>query len=150
MKQISLWFLPRKRYRSIVEVKKEQIITDLRYQAGDQDLLPDAGHPIAFEDGQKGSTVVLEDITERKQYIRTMESLAQTGRDLMDMGEEDDLYGYVAQKVYSLAPGFLVWVNILDDANQTLLIKSFAGNPLALEATRQRSWAPACSRRHFP
>lgn len=122
----------------IVGAQKEQVVADLRYRLGEKDLFFQTQViPTTFEDGEKGSTVVLEDITERKEYVRTMEFLAETGRDLMDMGDEDDLYGYVARKVYSLAPGFLVWVNILDDANQTLLIKSFSGNPLAHEATRQ-------------
>jgi PAS domain S-box-containing protein len=70
-----------------------------------------------------------KDITEKretgekiKNYIRTMEFLSETGKAFMDMDEGDDIYRYVAQKVFDLAPGFLVWVGILDEAQQKLIL----------------------------
>ena len=85
-----------------------------------------------------------KDITEKhetgekiKNYIRTMEFLSQTGKAFMDMDEGDDIYRYVAQQVYDLAPGFLVWVGILDEAQQKLILKSVVGNPIAIDTTEQ-------------
>jgi PAS domain S-box-containing protein len=85
-----------------------------------------------------------KDITEKretgekiKNYIRTMEFLSQTGKAFMDMDEGDDIYRYVAQQVYDLAPGFLVWVGILDEAQQKLILKSVVGNPIAIDTTQQ-------------
>jgi len=85
-----------------------------------------------------------KDITEKretgekiKNYIRTMEFLSQTGKAFMDMGEGDDIYRYVSQQIYDLAPGFLVWVGILDEAQQKLILKSVVGNPIAIDTTQQ-------------
>ena len=53
------------------------------------------------------------------------------------MGGDDDLYDYVAQQVYSLAPGLLVWVGILDESNELLVLRGVAGNPVALDTMEQ-------------
>ena len=39
--------------------------------------------PTTFDDGGKGSTLVFEDITERKKYVRNMEFLARTAMELV-------------------------------------------------------------------
>ncbi len=70
-------------------------------------------------------------------YIKMMEFLSKTGIAFMDMREDDDIYEYVAQQVYSLAPGFLVWVGFLDEPNQKLILKSVVGNPIALDMMQQ-------------
>ncbi|MDD3373694.1 MAG: histidine kinase, partial [Methanoculleus bourgensis] len=41
--------------------------------------------PTTFEDGEKGCTIVLEDITERKRYIQNTMFLARTAMDLVDL-----------------------------------------------------------------
>ena len=78
------------------------------------------------------------DITEKKEsaarintYIKTMEFISRTAKEFMNMREENDIYEFVAQQVYSLAPGFLVWVDILDEPNQRLIFKSVVGSPVA-------------------
>ncbi|MDN7024884.1 PAS domain S-box protein [Methanoculleus sp. FWC-SCC1] len=115
-------------------LEREQVVTDLRYRSDGKDFFYQMqAIPTTFDDGETGATLVLEDITERKQYVRNMEFLARTGRDFRDMGEGDDIYEYVALQVYSLAPGFLVWVGILDESNQNLVLKSVVGNPIALD-----------------
>ncbi|MDP2816659.1 MAG: PAS domain S-box protein, partial [Rectinemataceae bacterium] len=84
------------------------------------------------------------DITEKREaaarinnYIKMMEFLSKTGTAFMDMREDDDIYEYVAQQVYSLAPGFLVWVGFLYEPNQKLILKSVVGNPIALDTMQQ-------------
>jgi PAS domain S-box-containing protein len=124
---------------AVVEgLEREQVITDLRYRSGGKDLFYQMqAIPTTFDDGEKGCTLVLEDITERKRYVQNMEFLARTSVAFRDMEEEDDIYEYVAQQLYSLAPGFLVWVGILDKPNQMLVLKSVVGNPIALETTEK-------------
>jgi len=117
-------------------LEREQVIADIRYRReNDEFFYQMQAIPTTFEDGEKGCTIVLEDITERKRYVREMEFLARTGRDFRDMGEFDDIYDYVAREIHALAPGFLVWVGILDETNQILVLKGIAGYPVALEVT---------------
>ncbi len=119
-------------------LEREQVVTDLCYRSSGKDLFYQMqAIPTTFDDGERGVTIVLEDITERKQYIRSIEFLARTGRDFRDMGEEDDIYGYVAQQVYSLAPGFLVWVGVLDEPHQNLVLRGVVGDPDALDAMQR-------------
>ena len=56
---------------SVIEsLEREQIITDLRYRNDGQDLFFQMQViPTTFDDGEKGCTLVLEDITERKKYV---------------------------------------------------------------------------------
>jgi PAS domain S-box-containing protein len=88
--------------------------------------------------------VVGRDITDQaaaqartENHISTMEFLSRTGKAFMDMGEEEDIYEYIAREVFSLAPGFLVWVGILDHSEKFLCLKGVAGNPVALDTMRQ-------------
>lgn len=84
------------------------------------------------------------DITEKKvtttritTYIKIMEFLSQTGKDFLDMGNDEDIYGYISQLVYSLAPGFFVWVGIFHESDQALILKSVMGDSLALDTMKQ-------------
>jgi len=57
----------------IKSLEREQVITDLRYQDNGRDLFFQMQViPTTFDDGEKGCTLVLEDITERKKYVRDM------------------------------------------------------------------------------
>jgi PAS domain S-box-containing protein len=119
-------------------LEREQVIADIRFRRdNDEFFYQMQAIPTTFEDGEKGCTIVLEDITERKRYVRDMEFLARTGRDFRDMGEDDDIYEYVAREIFALAPGFLVWINILDERNQVLVLKRVVGNSEAIEASEQ-------------
>ena len=120
-------------------LEREQVMTDLRYQRdeGGDLFYQMQAIPTTFEDGEKGCTLVLEDITERKRYVRNMEFLARTGRDFRDMDETDDIFHYVARELYSLAPGFLVWVGIIDETDQMLVLRSVVGDPIAVATTER-------------
>jgi PAS domain S-box-containing protein len=80
---------------------------------------------------------IVRDITERKRYIQEIEFLARTSRDFRDMGEDDDIYEYVAREIFALAPGFLVWVGIQDETNKMLVLKSVVGDPVAIETSER-------------
>ncbi|WP_054848442.1 PAS domain-containing protein [Methanoculleus chikugoensis] len=119
-------------------LEREQVVADIRYARDDGEFFYQMqAIPTTFEDGEKGCTLVLEDITERKRYVSDMEFLARTGRDFRDMDVTDDIYQYVAQELYTLAPGFLVWVGIIDESDQILILKSVVGNPVAIAVTEQ-------------
>ncbi|MCT8338021.1 PAS domain S-box protein [Methanoculleus sp. Afa-1] len=122
----------------IDELEREQVVADIRYAREDGEFFYQMqAIPTTFEDGEKGCTLVLEDITERKRYVRNMEFLARTGRDFKDMDATDDIYQYVARELYTLAPGFLVWVGIIDESDQMLVLKSVVGDPVAIAVTEQ-------------
>ncbi len=50
--------------------------------------------PTTFESGEKGCTIVLDDITERKQYIRNTMFLARTEIELVDLPPVNDICQY--------------------------------------------------------
>jgi len=80
----------------IKSLEREQIITDLRYRNNGQDLFFQMQViPTTFDDGGKGCTLVLEDITERKKYVRNMEFLARTAMELVDLPPEANIYQYI-------------------------------------------------------
>ncbi|KQC10613.1 MAG: hypothetical protein APR55_08925, partial [Methanolinea sp. SDB] len=62
-------------------------------------------------------------------YIREMEFLAQASRDFRDMDETGDIFEYTARRVYSLAPGFLAWIGLIDLQQRNLRIRSVVGDP---------------------
>ena len=100
-------------------------------------LFNEEGFIQEFQGVGRDSTETKEAATKINNYIKMIEFLAQTSKTLMDMGGDDDLYDYVARQVYSLAPGFLVWVSILDNQNQVLTVKGVAGNPGDIERLHQ-------------
>jgi PAS domain S-box-containing protein len=78
-----------------------------------------------------------KDAAKINNYIRSMEFLAQTSMAFRNMGKEDDIFEYVAQQVYALTRGFLVWVGFLDVPNGRLVLKSVVGNPIAVDTTER-------------
>ncbi|MFA4826514.1 MAG: PAS domain S-box protein [Methanoregula sp.] len=100
-------------------------------------LFDDKGMVHEYQGVGRDNTEKREAAAKINNYIKIMEFLSQTGKAFMDMGEGDDIYAYVAQQVYSLAPGFLVWVGYLDEPNQKLILKSVVGNPIALDTMQQ-------------
>ncbi|HZD43417.1 MAG TPA: PAS domain-containing protein, partial [Methanomicrobiales archaeon] len=106
-------------------LEKEQIITDLRHQHDGKDLFFQMQViPTTFEDGGKGCTLVLEDITERKRYVRNMEFLARTAMELVDLPSEADIYQYIAEKVVELLPyPQQCYVESFDEVNRQFFIR---------------------------
>ncbi len=84
------------------------------------------------------------DITEKcesaakiNNYIKMMQYLSKTSSDLMNIGDDEDIYEYVAQQVFSLAPGFLAWVSIVDEHKKSLIVKSVIGDPVVLKTIKK-------------
>ena len=61
--------------------------------------------PTLFEDGSKGATILMEDITREWEYVAGLEFLARTAGDLTEMGDDENIYQYIADRVYELEPG---------------------------------------------
>ncbi|MBN1195628.1 MAG: PAS domain S-box protein, partial [Methanomicrobiaceae archaeon] len=122
----------------IEELEKEQVVTDLRYRGGGKDLFFQMQViPTTFEDGEKGCTLVLEDITERKQYIRNMEFLARTAMELVDLPAEADIYQYIADRIVELVPGKpRCWVESFNEEKRAFFIRALVDASLREGAKR--------------
>jgi PAS domain S-box-containing protein len=114
---------------SVIEsLEREQIITDLRYRNDGQDLFFQMQViPTTFDDGEKGCTLVLEDITERKKYLRDMEFLARTAMELVDLPPEADIYQYIAERIIEIVPKARVYVQSYDEVHTRFSIRAIAG-----------------------
>ena len=100
-------------------------------------LFDDDGHPHEYQGVGRDITEKCESAAKINNYIKMMEFLSRTSTDLMNIGDDEDIYEYVAREVFSLAPGFLVWVGILDEQKQLLRLRSVVGNPVALDTMEQ-------------
>lgn len=109
-------------------VEREQIITDLRYRNDGRDIFFQMQViPTTFDDGGKGCTLVLEDITERKTYVRNIEFLARTAMELVDMSPDADIYRYIAERIVETVPKARVYVQSYDEVQNQFSIRAIAG-----------------------
>jgi PAS domain S-box-containing protein len=115
---------------AIQSTTKEQVITDIRYNYGRNELFYQMEViPTTFEDGEKGLTLVLEYITERKRYVRNMEFLARTAIELVDLPSEADIYQYVAEKVAELVPyPPQCFVESFDEVNRQFFMRAMVSH----------------------
>ena len=89
----------------IRSMEKEQIITDIRFRKGKDELFYKMEViPTTFEAGETGLTIVLDDITEKKRHLRNMEFVARTAMELVDLPPETDIYQYIAERLVELVP----------------------------------------------
>ncbi len=106
-------------------LEREQVVTDLRYRSDGKDLFFQMqAIPTTFDDGEKGATLVLEDITEQKRYVRDMEFLARTAMELVDLPAEADIYQYIGEQIMELVPGAQVFVDSYDEVNRQFLMQA--------------------------
>jgi PAS domain S-box-containing protein len=106
-------------------LEREQVIADIRYQRdGDEYFYQMQAIPTTFEDGEKGCTLVLEDITERKRYVRNMEFLARTAMELVDLPPEAEIYQYIAETIAELVPNPRCYVHSYDEVKQQFFIRA--------------------------
>ncbi len=90
---------------AVVEtLEREQVITDICYRQddGSESFYQMQAIPTTFEDGAKGCTIVLEDITDRKRYIKNTMFLARTALDLVDLPPVEDIYRYTLDRITEL------------------------------------------------
>ena len=110
----------------IESTDKEQVITDVRSQVGNDELFFKMEViPTSFEAGETGLTIVLEDITEKKRHLKNMEFLARTAMELVDLPPEADIYQYIADRLVELLPGRpRCWVESYDELTDTFFVKA--------------------------
>jgi PAS domain S-box-containing protein len=96
--------------------------------------------PIRGEDGAViGASTIARDVTalkrveaEKERHLKNMAFLSRTATAFVRM-DDDDLYGYIAEKTRELVPGALVAITSYDPANNTLTAEEVAASPHDLE-----------------
>ena len=112
----------------IKNIEREQVITDVCCQReGAESFYQVHAIPTTFENGGKGCTIVLEDITERKRYIQNTIFLARTAIKLVDLPPVDDIYRYIADRLIELAPGARPYLLAHDEADRRFIIRAVEG-----------------------
>lgn len=96
--------------------------------------------PTAFENGSQGTTYIIEDITGKKEaedrigrYIRNLEFLARSSAKFADMGDDEDIYRYIAEAISELEPRAHVSVMSINADAKTTTMQAFAGNSEIIE-----------------
>lgn len=91
---------------SIIQTtEKEQVTADIHYTNNNEDFFYQMEViPTQFEEGEKGFTIILEDITDRIKHTRNMEFLTRTAIELVDLAPEADIYSYIAERLLELLP----------------------------------------------
>ena len=115
---------------AVVEnLDREQVITDIQHRRddGSEAFYQMQAIPTTFEGGEKGCTIVLEVITEQKQYLRNMAFLAGTAMDLVDLPPVDDIYRYIVDRLMELAPGAYTYIISYDEHDRQFVIRAGAG-----------------------
>lgn len=106
-------------------VEREQFITDVRYSADGEDLFYRMQViPTVFDDGERGRTIVLEDITEKKRYVHKMEFLARSAMEFVDLPEDADIYQRIAELLVEFVPEGQVFVQSYDETRNTFFVRA--------------------------
>jgi PAS domain S-box-containing protein len=87
------------------------------------------GIPTVFDDGSQGTTFLIEDLTAEKEYVHNLEFLARTSAELADMGDEENIYQYMADRITELAPESIIAVSSIDMESRVQRITAIGGNP---------------------
>ncbi|HOI12560.1 MAG TPA: PAS domain-containing protein [Methanoculleus sp.] len=115
---------------AVVEgLEREQVITDIcyRHDNGRESFYQMQAIPTTFEGGEKGCTIVLEDITERKRYVRNTMLLAETAMDLVDLQPVEDIYDYTVNRLLELVPGAYACILSYGEAEHRFAVRAVAG-----------------------
>ena len=115
---------------AVVEnLEREQVITDIchRQDDGSESFYQMQAIPTTFEDGAKGCTIVLEDITDRKRYIKNTMFLARTALDLVDLPPVEDIYRYTLDRITELTPEAYAQILSYDEIERQFIIRAVTG-----------------------
>ncbi len=116
--------------RAVVEnLEQEQVITDIchRQDDGSESFYQMQAIPTTFEDGAKGCTIVLEDITDRKRYIKNTMFLARTALDLVDLPPVEDIYRYTLDRITELTTEAYAQILSYDEIERQFIIRAVTG-----------------------
>ncbi len=115
---------------AVVEgLEREQVITDIchRHDGGGESFYQMQAIPTTFEGGEKGCTLVLEDITEQKRHLQNTALLARTAIDLVDLQPVENIYTYILDRLLELVPGVYVYILSYSEAEHRFAIRAVAG-----------------------
>ena len=96
---------------------------------GGESHLKIRGIPTVFEDGSRGTTVLMEDVTHERSYVRNLEFLARTSAELADMGDDENIYRYIGERIAELVPDSFVSISSIDTGTRILKGEAITGNP---------------------
>jgi PAS domain S-box-containing protein len=106
-------------------VEREQVVTDVCHTHNNEDFFYQMQViPTVFEDGERGRTIVLEDITEKKRYVGNMEFLAKTAMEFVDLPDETDIYQRIAELLIEFIPEGQVFVQSYDEIRHCFVIRA--------------------------
>jgi PAS domain S-box-containing protein len=90
---------------TITSTKGDHVMNEIRYSTEKNNLFfkMEVIQTI-FDEGDTGLTIILEDITDTKKYLKNMEFLAHTAMELVDLPSDANIYEYIADKVSELLP----------------------------------------------
>ena len=113
----------------VEELEHEQVIAELghRRDDGSEAFYQMQAIPTTFDGGEKGCTIVLEEITERKRYLRNTMFLARTAIDLVDLPPVDDIYQYIVDRLMELVPGAYAYIFSYSESDRQFAIRVVAG-----------------------
>lgn len=122
----------------------EEIIRDisiLKIGSGNQKntyYLRIKGIPTTFENSATGTTLWMEDVTSEREHVENLEFLARTSAELANMGEDEDVHQYIADRIRELEPGCFAGVCTVDQEKKTITLMRFAANEEDLQYVRER------------
>ncbi|WFN35638.1 PAS domain S-box protein [Methanogenium sp. S4BF] len=109
-------------------VEREQFITDVCHTHNNEDFFYQMQViPTVFEDGERGRTIVLEDITEKKRYVENMEFLAKTAMEFVDLPDRTDIYQRIAELLLEFIPEGRVFVQSYDEIRRHFAVRAVMG-----------------------
>ncbi|HVP24813.1 MAG TPA: PAS domain-containing protein [Methanomicrobiales archaeon] len=82
--------------------------------------------PVTFGDGSQGTTCLFDDVTREKRYLKNLEFLARTSAVLAEMGDDEDMYQYIADRVAELEPRAHVNVNSIDPETRICSVRAIS------------------------
>jgi PAS domain S-box-containing protein len=126
LRDLSLPILKTPEAAAVIEgAGREQVITDVPFRRGGVEFFYEMQViPTRFDDGDQGLTIVLEDITEKKKYLGNMEFLARSAMEFVELPQETDVYGRIAELLVAFVPGGQVFVQSYDESRQQFVIRS--------------------------
>ncbi|MCA1916338.1 PAS domain S-box protein [Methanospirillum hungatei] len=111
---------------TITSPKGDHVMTEIRYSTDKKDLFfkMEVIQTI-FDEGDTGLTLILEDITDTKKYLKNIEFLAHTAMELVDLPSDANIYEYIADRVSELLPKPpRTWVVSYDPIRNGYMIES--------------------------
>jgi PAS domain S-box-containing protein len=98
--------------------------------------------PTHFGDGSRGTTILCEDVTSEWNYRNNLEFLARTSAELAGMGDGEDIYQYIGDRIAELEPGSQVGVASLHPDTESCTMRAFCGKTDFIEEFKDKFGDP--------